>query len=92
VGFDAVGEVYQYWWRICREINVFFFQVRISYVLRFISICDLFTESLKSETDPSEPEKASKQENFEKHLTIVLWLFQGHLIDGLQSANTGICV
>jgi hypothetical protein len=25
----AVGQVYQCWWRICREINVFFFQVRI---------------------------------------------------------------
>jgi hypothetical protein len=40
----AVGQVYQSWWRICREINVFS-QVRISHVLRFISICDLFTDS-----------------------------------------------
>jgi hypothetical protein len=32
------------WWRICREINGFFFQVRISHVLRFISICDLLTD------------------------------------------------
>jgi hypothetical protein len=39
----AMGQVYQCWWRICREINVFF-QVRISHVLRFISICDLFTD------------------------------------------------
>jgi hypothetical protein len=31
------------WWRICREI--FFSQVRISYVLRFISVYDLFTDS-----------------------------------------------
>jgi hypothetical protein len=23
----AMGQVYQCWWRICREINVFFFQV-----------------------------------------------------------------
>jgi hypothetical protein len=38
-----MGQVYQCWWRICREINVFL--VRISHVLRFISICDLFTDS-----------------------------------------------
>jgi hypothetical protein len=30
--------------RICREINVFF-QVRISHALRFISMCNLFTDS-----------------------------------------------
>jgi hypothetical protein len=36
--------VYQCWWRICREINVYF-HVLISHVLRFISICDLFTDS-----------------------------------------------
>jgi hypothetical protein len=30
-----MGQVYQCLWRICREINV----------LRFISICDLFTGS-----------------------------------------------
>jgi hypothetical protein len=41
----ARGQVYHCWWRICREINTFFFQVRISRVLRFISICDLFTDS-----------------------------------------------
>jgi hypothetical protein len=35
--------VYQCWRRICREMNVFS-QVRISYVLCFISICDLFTD------------------------------------------------
>jgi hypothetical protein len=40
----AMGQVYQCWWRICRQINVSF-QVRISHVLRFISICDLFTDS-----------------------------------------------
>jgi hypothetical protein len=40
----AMGQVYQFWWRICREINVFF-QVLISHVLRFISICDPFTDS-----------------------------------------------
>jgi hypothetical protein len=39
----AMGQEYQCWWRICREINVF--QVRISHVLRFTSICDLFTDS-----------------------------------------------
>jgi hypothetical protein len=38
----AVGQVYQCWWRICREMNVFF-QVR-SHILRFIAICDLFTD------------------------------------------------
>jgi hypothetical protein len=40
--FDAMGQVYHCWWRICREINVF--QVRIS-LFCFISICDLFTDS-----------------------------------------------
>jgi hypothetical protein len=40
----ALGQVYQCRWRICREINVFF-QIRISNVLRFISICKLYTES-----------------------------------------------
>jgi hypothetical protein len=41
----AMGQVYQCWRRICRQISVFF-QVRISHVLRFRSICDLFTDSL----------------------------------------------
>jgi hypothetical protein len=36
-------QVYQCWWRICGEIC--FFQVLISYFLRFTSICDLFTDS-----------------------------------------------
>jgi hypothetical protein len=40
----AMGQVYQCRWRICREINVLV-QVRISQVLRFISICGLFTDS-----------------------------------------------
>jgi hypothetical protein len=40
----AMGQVWQCWWRICREINVFS-QVRISRVLRIISICGLFTDS-----------------------------------------------
>jgi hypothetical protein len=35
--------VYQCWWRICRELNVFF-HVPISHVLRFISICDPLTD------------------------------------------------
>jgi hypothetical protein len=39
----AMGQVCQCWWRICREINVFF-QVPISRVLRFISNCSLFTK------------------------------------------------
>jgi hypothetical protein len=41
----AMGQVYQCWWRICREMKCFFFifQVRISRVLRFIFICELFT-------------------------------------------------
>jgi hypothetical protein len=30
------GEVYQCWWRICRD-TIFFFQFRISHILRFIS-------------------------------------------------------
>jgi hypothetical protein len=41
---EAMGQVYQYWWRICREINVFF-QFLLSHVLRFISIRNLFTDS-----------------------------------------------
>jgi hypothetical protein len=40
----AMGQMYESWCRKCREINVFF-QFRISHVLRFISICDLFTGS-----------------------------------------------
>jgi hypothetical protein len=40
----TMGQVYQCWWRICGEINVFF-QVRISHILRFISIYDQFTDS-----------------------------------------------
>jgi hypothetical protein len=40
----AMGQVYQRWWRICREINAFS-QVRTSHVLRFMSICELFTDS-----------------------------------------------
>jgi hypothetical protein len=43
-GFDAMGDAYQCWWRICREINVFF-KFPISHVLLFISIYDLFTDS-----------------------------------------------
>jgi hypothetical protein len=37
----AMGQVYQCWWRICWEI--IFSPGSRSYVLRFISICDLFT-------------------------------------------------
>jgi hypothetical protein len=38
-----VGQGYQCWWRICQEINVF---SRFEYyILHFISICDLFTDS-----------------------------------------------
>jgi hypothetical protein len=44
----AMGQVYQCWRRICREIMFSFFQFRISHVLRFISVCDLFTDSLVS--------------------------------------------
>jgi hypothetical protein len=40
----VVGQAYQGWWRIYREINAFL-QFRISQVLRFISICDLLTDS-----------------------------------------------
>jgi hypothetical protein len=40
----TMGQVYQCWLRICGEVNVFS-QVRISHVLRFISIYDLFTDS-----------------------------------------------
>jgi hypothetical protein len=44
-GFGRTGkvteQVHQCSWRICQEIYVFF-QVRISYVLRFTSICDFY--------------------------------------------------
>jgi hypothetical protein len=33
---NAMGQVYQCWWRMCREMSL---------VLRFISICDVFTVS-----------------------------------------------
>jgi hypothetical protein len=56
----AMGQVYQYWRRICRGINVLS-QVRISHVLCFISIYDLFTDF------PSYPEEkvGYSAENFE---------------------------
>jgi hypothetical protein len=39
----TMGHVYQCWWRICQDINVF---SRFEYhVLHFRSICDLFTYS-----------------------------------------------
>jgi hypothetical protein len=41
-----MGQVYQCWWRICRDMNVFFLQVRISLVLPFISTCDVFTDCI----------------------------------------------
>jgi hypothetical protein len=41
----AMGLVYQCWWRIRRQIKVSILQFRISHVLRFISICDLFADS-----------------------------------------------
>jgi hypothetical protein len=39
----AMGQVCQFWWRICREIKVFFssFEYHMLYVLYLI--CDLFT-------------------------------------------------
>jgi hypothetical protein len=44
-GFDALGKR----WNKCitvggRYVEKYFFQVRISRVLRFVSICDLFTD------------------------------------------------
>jgi hypothetical protein len=47
----AMEQVYQCWWRVCREIYVSF-QVRISHVLRFIFICNLFTDSPSYHTAP----------------------------------------
>jgi hypothetical protein len=41
----AMGQVSQCWWRICVGINAFF-QFRISHILRFITICGLFTDPL----------------------------------------------
>jgi hypothetical protein len=41
----AMGQVYQCWWRICREINVFFYRFEYHILIRFISICVLFTDS-----------------------------------------------
>jgi hypothetical protein len=47
-GFRRTGksmrQVYHCRWRICLEINASFSQVRISHVLRFISICGIFTD------------------------------------------------
>jgi hypothetical protein len=42
-GFDAtgeaMGEVYQCWWRICQEINVFFFPgLNITYFTFYINL------------------------------------------------------
>jgi hypothetical protein len=42
IGKD-MGQVYQYWWRMCREI--FFFQIRISHVSCLTSVCDLIRSS-----------------------------------------------
>jgi hypothetical protein len=39
----AMLQLYECWWRICQEIN--YLQVRISHILSYISICDLFTDS-----------------------------------------------
>jgi hypothetical protein len=39
----AIGHVYQWWWRTCREKKCLF-QVRILHILRFTSICDLFSD------------------------------------------------
>jgi hypothetical protein len=39
-----MGQVYQCWWKICRQ-KMFFFRVLISHFSRFISICDLFADS-----------------------------------------------
>jgi hypothetical protein len=42
----AMGQLYQCWWRICREINVFpMLEYRMFYVLCFMSVCALFTDS-----------------------------------------------
>jgi hypothetical protein len=42
----ATGEVNWCWWRIDMPRNKCFLQFRISHVLCFISLCDLFTHSL----------------------------------------------
>jgi hypothetical protein len=39
----VIGQVYQCWWRLCQEINVFF-RVWIQYFLCFTSICHLCTD------------------------------------------------
>jgi hypothetical protein len=41
----TMRQVYRCWWRIMSK-NKCFLHVRISHVLRFVSICDLFTDSL----------------------------------------------
>jgi hypothetical protein len=40
-GFDAVRQVYQCWWNICPEINIFLLGSSIKY-FAFCIICDLF--------------------------------------------------
>jgi hypothetical protein len=41
----AIGQVYQRWQRICPEISFPPTPIRISNILRFMSICDLFSDS-----------------------------------------------
>jgi hypothetical protein len=39
-----MGQVCECWWRICREINALH-RFEFHHVLRFMSICDPFTDS-----------------------------------------------
>jgi hypothetical protein len=42
----AMGQAYQWWWRICWEINVFYsFEYHMFYVWYSLFISDLFTDS-----------------------------------------------
>jgi hypothetical protein len=47
----AIGQVYQCWWRICRGINAFFFQVRILTCFKFyIYLWPIYWLSLRKQT------------------------------------------
>jgi hypothetical protein len=44
----TMGKLYKCRWRMCRK-KYMFLQVELSHVLRFILICDLFTDTSKFE-------------------------------------------
>jgi hypothetical protein len=76
----AMGQVYQSWWRICGEINVFSrFEYHI--FLCFISMCYLFTDSSLYYTDEgcSGRRKLKNEEirSLECSPSVIKWSRQG---------------